>query len=198
MKCKLFLAISFLCHTSFLPLPFFFTNSKSGNIKILKRNPPFFFSRNSCLLCHLSFPDLFSLLILQPCKLLFFLFLSPHFFPSSFFSPQEISPGCPDVKRCLSSLRPKAPLRAGCMVPIVVMQLRSASILQTGPAFTPRAHCSPSHRPHRWASSSHTGRRTGTCAPRSWDHALLHPPFRRHSLRLVPARRKKGEEQNRD
>lgn len=120
-------------------------------------------------------------------------FLLIFFFLSFFLSfPQEISPGCPNVKHYLSSLRPKAQPHAGCMAPIEAVQLRSVSTLLMGPAFAPRARCSPSHRLHRWASSSHTGRWTGTCAPQSWDHALLHPPFQRHSLRIVPARRKRA------
>lgn len=92
-----------------------------------------------------------------------------------------------------SFLRPKSHLHAGCMAPIIAVWLRSMSTLLIGPSFAPRAHCSPSHRLHRWASSSHTGRWSGTCAPQSWDHALLHPPFQRYFLHLVPARRKNSK-----
>lgn len=191
MKCKLFLAISFLCHTSFFPVLFFYQLQK-GNFQDSEKKYFLFFLRNSITFFLFSSPPppiYFLFLFCAPVKLS--LFFSHHFFFP--FFPQEISPGCLDMKRYLSSLRPKAQPHAGCTAPIVVVHLRSMSTLLMGTAFPPRAHCSPSHHPHRRANSSHTGRWTGTCAPQSWDHALLHPPFQRWSLHLVPARRKREE-----
>lgn len=159
----LFLAISFLCFMSFFPVPFCYQLQK-WQYQTSENKTFLFFSTSSLLSFHLSFPDLLSLLILLPCKLPFSLFLSPLFF-SFFLFCRRYSPGCCDVKHYLSSLRPKVWPRAGCMASIVVVWRGALSTLLRGPSFITRAHCSPSHHPHTWASSSHTDRRTGTCAP---------------------------------
>lgn len=184
-----FLATSFLFLTTFFLAPFFFDLRKCQYQNSEKKQFLGFSRINLCLF-NPSLPGLVSLLILNHCKLLplSFVFI---FFLSFFLSlPQEISPGLKcylsrnaepraglwhllEWPSCWSSWGPQVPCR--------------------WPHLHPSVNRSPTRHPHRWASSSQTGSWTGTCAPQSWDHALLHPPVQRCSFHLVPARRKKGK-----
>lgn len=160
------------------------------------KNKSFLFLLGISFLC-LSFPYLLFLLILHLCTLLLplsfsWLFSFFHLFICSF--PLQLSAAPRWSVTCFPDLNPS---HVGCMTLISVVRLRSISTLLMDPAFAPRVHYSPSHHLHRWASSSHTGRWTGTCAPQSWDHGL-HPPFQKQSFHLVPARIKKKERHNQD